>query len=63
MHQQRERMLREQQQVQMRQQRGQQQVQVQQLEQELLLFYRRQPKRQQRSLRPKREICSFLKVG
>ena len=38
----------------------QQQAQVQ-LEQQLLLFYRKQPKQQQRSQQPKREICSFLK--
>ena len=31
-------------------------------EQELLLFYRKQPKQQQRSQLPKREICSFLKT-
>ena len=49
-------------QVQMRQQRRvQQQVLVQQLEQALLLFYRKRPGRRQRSRLPKREICSFLK--
>lgn len=48
-------------QAQMRQRRVQQQVLVQQLEQALLLFYRKRPGRRQRSRLPKREICSFLK--
>jgi membrane protein implicated in regulation of membrane protease activity len=51
--------LREQQQEQMRQQQVQQQrVQEQPQEQELLLFYRKQPGQQQRSQLPEREFCS-----
>jgi hypothetical protein len=44
------------------QQQEQGQQLVQPLELELLLFYRKQPKQQQRSRLPKREICSFLKT-
>jgi predicted alpha/beta superfamily hydrolase len=56
--------LRELQQAQQRrmreQRREQQQLAQQRQEQALLLFYRKQPRQQQRSQLPKREICSFL---
>jgi hypothetical protein len=49
-------------QVQKLQQRVQEQQRVQRQEQELLLFYRKLPRQQQRSRLPVREICSFLKT-
>ncbi len=45
-------------QEQMRQQLGQQEQPREQQEQRLLLFYRKRPKQQQRSRRPKRGTCS-----